>query len=145
MHVPSTTFLRLLICLNENEKRQWCLIYSVCKNSEEDCSSRGELTDVIKLSMQLFAELPDLRRSIRGSSHYDSNSNGLPKSELQRMQVWNLRTWYWETRTDLTLSHNTICLIFSVLRPRWKHRKQQVWRTFFPGNFGGKATYVSQT
>ncbi len=40
--------LRLLICLNENEKRQWCLIYFVCKYSEEDCSSQGELTDVIK-------------------------------------------------------------------------------------------------
>ncbi len=45
---PRTTFLRLLICLNENEKRQWCLIYLVCKYSEEDCSSQGELTDVIK-------------------------------------------------------------------------------------------------
>ncbi len=48
MYVPWTTFLRLLICLNENEKRQWSLIYLVCKYSEEDCSSRGELTDVIK-------------------------------------------------------------------------------------------------
>ncbi len=48
MYVPWTTFLRLLICLNENEKRPWCLIYLVCKYSEEDCRSRGELTDVIK-------------------------------------------------------------------------------------------------
>ncbi len=48
MYIPWTTFLRLLICLNENEKRQWCLIYFVCKYSEEDCSSRGEVTDVIK-------------------------------------------------------------------------------------------------
>ncbi len=47
MHVPGTTFLQLLICLNEN-KKQWCLIYLVCKYSEGDCSSRGELTDVIK-------------------------------------------------------------------------------------------------
>ncbi len=36
------------MCLNENKKRQWCLIYFVCKYSEKDCSSRGELTDVIK-------------------------------------------------------------------------------------------------
>ncbi len=48
MNVPRTKFLRLLICLNENEKRQWCLIYFICKYSEEDCSSRGELTVVIK-------------------------------------------------------------------------------------------------
>ncbi len=32
----------------KNEKRQWCLIYFVCKHIEEDCSSRGELTDVVK-------------------------------------------------------------------------------------------------
>ncbi len=31
-----------------NEKREWCLIYLVCKYSEEDCSSRDKLTDVIK-------------------------------------------------------------------------------------------------
>ncbi len=73
-------------------------------------------------SMLLFAELPDLHRSVRGSSH-----DYFVKSELPRMQVRNLRTWYWETRADLTLSHQTICLIFSVLRPRWKRRQQQVW------------------
>ncbi len=39
--------LDLIICLNENEKRQCCLIYFICKYSEEDYSSRGELTDVI--------------------------------------------------------------------------------------------------
>ncbi len=48
MYVPWATFLRLLICVNENEKRQWCLIYFVCNYSEQDCSSRCELTDVIK-------------------------------------------------------------------------------------------------
>ncbi len=56
--------MRLLICLNEKEKRQWCLIYFICKYSEEDCSSRGEL---MLSSTLLFAELPDLRRSVRGS------------------------------------------------------------------------------
>ncbi len=48
MYIPWTTFLRLLIYFNENEKSQWCLIYFVCKYSEEDCSSRDKLTDVIK-------------------------------------------------------------------------------------------------
>ncbi len=39
----------LLICLNENEKRQWCLIYLAGKYSEEvHCSSKCQLTDVIK-------------------------------------------------------------------------------------------------
>ncbi len=33
------------------------------------------------------------------------------------MQVRNLRTCYWETCADLMLSHQSICLIFSVLRP----------------------------
>ncbi len=48
MYVRSLNFCWLLLCLNENEKRQWCLIYFICKYSEEDCSNRGELTDVIK-------------------------------------------------------------------------------------------------
>ncbi len=50
MYVRSLNYIyaAILICLNENEKRQWCLIYLVCKYSEEDCSSRGDLTDVIK-------------------------------------------------------------------------------------------------
>ncbi len=37
-----------IIMFKGNEKRQWCLIYFVCKYSEEDYSSRGELTDAIK-------------------------------------------------------------------------------------------------
>ncbi len=63
-------------------------------------------------STLLFAELPDLHRSVNGRSH---SRVELVKSELPRMQGRNLRTWYWETRADLTLRHQTICLIFSVL------------------------------
>ncbi len=66
--------MRLLICLNENEKRQWRLIYFINKYSEEDCSSRGELTDVIKYAAVPFAELPDLRRSIHVIHTPESNS-----------------------------------------------------------------------
>ncbi len=47
MYIPWTTFLQVLM-FKINEKRQWCFIYFVCKYSEEDCSNRGELTDVIK-------------------------------------------------------------------------------------------------
>ncbi len=46
MYVPWTTFLRLLICLNENKRGSgvWYHISSYCKYSEENCSSRGKLT-----------------------------------------------------------------------------------------------------
>ncbi len=42
----------------------WYHISSYCKYSEENCSSQGELTDVIKDSTLLFAELPDLRHPV---------------------------------------------------------------------------------
>ncbi len=140
-----TTFLLLLIYLNENEKRQWCLIYFVCKYSEEDCSSRGELTDVIRYA----AVCRITRLYVAPSAGAHTPESNSCKSELPRMQVRNLRTCYWETRADLTLSHQTICLIFSVLRPGWKCRQQQVWGKkflghIFPGSFGVKAPYVSQ-
>ncbi len=61
-------------------------------------------------SMLLFAQLPDLRHLIRGSSH---SRVGHKKSELPRTQVQTLRIWYWEARTDLR--HQTICLFFLVL------------------------------
>ncbi len=48
MYVCSLNYISAAINLFENEKRQWCLIYFVRKCSEEDCSSQGELTDVIK-------------------------------------------------------------------------------------------------
>ncbi len=84
MYVPWTTFLRLVICLNENEKRQWCLGYFVCKYSEEDCSSWGELTDVIK-----YAAL--CRITGLASFHpREFTLLSLAKSELPRMQVRDL-------------------------------------------------------
>ncbi len=61
-------------------------------------------------STLLFAELPDLCRSVHRRSH---SRVELTKSELPRTQVRNLRTWYREMRADLC--HQTICLIFSVL------------------------------
>ncbi len=42
-------------------------MYFVCKYSEEDCSSRGELTEVIKYAA--VCRITDLRHSVRGSSH----------------------------------------------------------------------------
>ncbi len=48
----------------------WYLISSYCKYSEENCSSQGELTDVIKYAAVPFAELLDLRRPVPGSSHF---------------------------------------------------------------------------
>ncbi len=53
-------------------------------------------------STLLFVELLDLRRAV-------------VKSQLPRMQIRNLCTWYWETLADLTLSDQIICLIFSVV------------------------------
>ncbi len=49
MYVHSLNYISAAINMFKwKQKRQWCLIYFVCKYSEEDCSSRGELTDVIK-------------------------------------------------------------------------------------------------
>ncbi len=60
------------------------------------------------------------------------------------------KVYYYVTRVSLlcvtpNTGHQTICLIFSVFRPRWKSRQQQVCgkKLFLghivPGNFGGKA------
>ncbi len=111
---PELHFSGELICLNENEK--WCLIYFVVDTVRK--IALAEVSWPTLSSTLLFAELPDLRRS----------------EELPRMQVRNLRTWYLETHADLTLSHQTICLIFSVLRPRWNCRQQQVWGKKVPGD-----------
>ncbi len=89
MYVRSLNYiLRLLICLNENEKRQWCLRYFVCKYSEEDCGSRGELTDVIK-----YAALCRIT-GLASFRPREFTLLSLVKSELPRMQVRDLRTWY---------------------------------------------------
>ncbi len=85
-------------------------------------SAIAEASWLIWSSTLLFAESPDLRRSVWGSSH---SRVELVKSELLRMQVWKLRTWYLEMCTDL--HHQTISLFFSYVRPRWKRRHQQVW------------------
>ncbi len=45
---PLATRNRYSITLTSTPHRLLCLIYFVCKYSEEDCSTRGELTDVIK-------------------------------------------------------------------------------------------------
>ncbi len=127
MYIPWTTFLRLLICLHENEKRQWCLIYFVCKYSEEDCSSRGELTDIIKyaalcritglvsLRPREFT-LPSLTREVRITE--DASPDYLPNllGSLDR-----------DGNADSNRSGGKKFLGHIV-----------------PGNFGGKAAYVSQ-
>ncbi len=111
MYVPWTTFLRLLICLNETKRGSgvWYHISSYCKYSEENCSSQGELTEVIKYAA--LCRITGLASYRRGSSHCRVE---FAKSELMRMKVRKLRTWYLETRADLR--HQTICLIFSVLQ-----------------------------
>ncbi len=47
----------------------WYHISFYCKYSEENGSSQGELTDIIKYGAVPFAELPDLRHPVPGSSH----------------------------------------------------------------------------
>ncbi len=43
------------------------MLYFVCKYSEEDCSSQGELTDVIKYAA--LCRITGLASFLRGSSH----------------------------------------------------------------------------
>ncbi len=64
---------------------------------------------------------------------WDLHSRVSCKSEVQlpRMQVRNLRTWYWETRTALTLRHESS----RSFRLRWKRRQQQVWGKKVPGTY----------
>ncbi len=59
--------------------------------SEDNRSSQGELTDVIKYAAVPFAELPDLCPPVLRSSH---SRVKLAKSKLTRTQVRTLRTWY---------------------------------------------------
>ncbi len=91
MYVRTLNYISavILICLNENETRPWCLIYLVCKYSEEDCSSRGEMTDVIKYAAVCrITGLASLRpREITLSS--------LTREVQTTEQVRNLCTWYW--------------------------------------------------
>ncbi len=100
MYVPWTTFLRLLICLNENQKRQWGLIYVVCKYSEEDCSSRGELTDVIKYAAVC---------SITGLASFRARVLTLTSltREVRTKEDASPKFAYLVTRADLTLHHQT--------------------------------------
>ncbi len=112
--------------------RQWCLIYLVCKYSEEDCSSRGELT-VSKYAavcrIALFRPrkltLPSLTREVR------TTEDASPKFEYLVLR---------NTHRPNVTSPDYLP-IFSVLRARWKHRQQQVSGN--SGNFGGKVPYVS--
>ncbi len=49
MYVCSLNYISAAINMFKwKRKEAVCLIYFVCKYSEEDCSSRGELTDIIK-------------------------------------------------------------------------------------------------
>ncbi len=145
MYVPWTTFLRLLMCLNENEKRQWCLIYFVCKYSEEDCSSRGELTDVIK-----YATLCRI--------------TGLASS---RLREFTLPSPTREVRTPEDASPKFVYLVLrnarkpNVTSPDYlpnllgtldldgnadsnRSGGKKFLGHIVPGNFGGKAAHVSQ-
>ncbi len=89
MYVPGTTFLLLLICLNENEKRLWCLILYVINTVRKIAPARVSLLMIS--STLLFAELLDLRRPVPEGSH---SLVELAKSELPRLQVRNVHTWY---------------------------------------------------
>ncbi len=115
MYAPWTTFLRLLICLNENEKRLWCLIYFVCEYSEEDCSSRGKLTHVIKhaaVCRITGLALPSLTREVRTTE--DSSL---------KFAYLVLRN----TRRPNVKSPDYLPNLLCIFRTRWKRRQQQVW------------------
>ncbi len=48
MHVHSLNYISAAINMFKlKQKEAPCLIYFVCKYSKEDCSSQGELTDVM--------------------------------------------------------------------------------------------------
>ncbi len=151
MYVPWTTFLRLLICLNENEKRRWCLRYFVCKYSEEDCSSRGELTDVIKYAalcritgLASFRPreftLPSLTREVRTAEDASLKFAYLVLRNAHRPNVTSpdylpnlLGTLDRDGNADSNRSGGKKCLGKKFLGH------------IVPGNFGGKAAYDSQT
>ncbi len=59
--------LRSVNMFKWNEKRQWCLIYFVCNTVRKIAAA--EASWLTLSSTLLFAELPDLRRSVRGSSN----------------------------------------------------------------------------
>ncbi len=96
-------------------------------------------------STLLFAELTDCVVPSVGAHSPESNSWS-PNFQGYKSEICVLGI----EKHGQTLSHQTICLVFSVLRPRWKRKQQQVWGKkkflghIFPGNFGGKAPYVSQ-
>ncbi len=136
MHVRSLNSISEAINMFKWKWKEWCLIYSVCKYSE--------MTDVIKYaavcritglaSSRPRDTLPSLTREARTT---EDTSLTFTYLVLRNTRRPNIR-------------HQTISLIFSVLRPRRKHRQQQVWggkKKFlghiFPGNFGGKASSVS--
>ncbi len=72
MYVSSLNYISAAINMFK-WKRQWCLIYLVRKYSEEDCRSRGELTDVIKYRTCVVPTagftLPSLTREVRTTQY----------------------------------------------------------------------------
>ncbi len=161
MYVPWTTW-------NENEKRQWCLIYFICKYSEEDCSSRGELTDVIKYADVCVVQsvgftLPSLTREVRTTEDASPKFAYLVLRNARRHNVTspdNLPNLLGTLDHDGNADTNwSVGKTYSGTYCSWDIRSQEfhsprhmccgdvtikkvIW--FVPDNFGGKAAYVSQ-
>ncbi len=121
------------------------MIYFVCKYSEEDCSSRGELTDVIKYagvcritgiaSFRLRElTLPSLTCEVRTT--YDAS----PK--FVYLVLRNMR------RPNIKSPDYLPILLGSLDHDGNAESNRSGGKKFlghiFPGNFGGKAPYVSQ-
>ncbi len=117
MYVRSLNYTSVAInslCLNENKKRGrgvWYYISSYCKHSEGNCSSQGELTYVIKYAAVSFAELLNIVHLVL------RNGPGLGGAVTRS-----------PTSPDRLPNLHSTCDYFTVHRPRWKRRQQQVCR-----------------
>ncbi len=121
------------------------MIYFVCKYSEEDCSSRGELTDVIKYAAlcritrlasvrQREITLPSRTREVR------TTEDARPK-----FAYLVLRNTH---RPNVTSPDYLPNLLGTLDRDGNADSNRSGGKMFLghivPGNFGGKAAYVSQ-
>ncbi len=76
----------------------WYHISSYCKYSEENCSSRGELTDVIKYAA--LCRITGLASSRLREFTLLSRTREVRTTDDASVLDAQMRTWYWETHAD---------------------------------------------
>ncbi len=98
----------------------WYPISSYCKYSEGNCSSQGELTDVIK-----YAALSRITGLVSSRTLEFTPQVELAKSELQR-------------------TNSEICIL-GIEKHQQVWGKNKFLGQIVPGNFGGKVAYIMGT